>query len=194
MAQPVAAPPLPRAPARAVLGADAFSESVAVVLLTRTGEIALSIERRRGLAPAVTLPVLGGARAIDSTETLRRRLRDEAGLDAGEIHVMSRYGIPTGDRSNAAIFLAPAARRRRRRGLAYVRLDELAGWLAARGLEGWRIDLLVRVGLRLAERHFARWARVRLRRIAENLRGRGGSPRAEGRVLPLRPRRASRAR
>jgi hypothetical protein len=177
-----------------VFGAGAFSESVAVVLLTRTGEIALSVERRSGLAPAVSLPGLGSARAIDSAETLRRRLRDETGLDAGEIHVMSRYGIPTGDRSNASILLAPAGRRRRRRGLAYVRIDGLAEWLAARRREGWRVDLLVRVGLRLAERHFARWARVRLREIEENLRGRRGSPRARGRVVALRPRRAPRLR
>jgi hypothetical protein len=75
-----------------------------------------------------------------------------------------------------------------------VRIDGLADWLAARRLEGWRVDLLVRVGLRLAERHFARWARVRLRGIGENLRGRRGSPRAPGRVLALRPRRLSRVR
>ena len=193
MPQTLSASPLHRAAARPVFGAEAFSESVAVVLLTRTGEIALSIERRSGLAPAVHLPVLRGARAIDSADTLRRRLRDEAGLDPGEIHVMSRYGIPTGDRSNAAVVLAPFAGRRTRRGLAYVRLDRFPEWLAARRREGWRIDLLVRVGLRLAERHFARWARVRLRAIAENLRGRRGSPRAEGRVLALRPRRTKRA-
>jgi hypothetical protein len=193
MPQPVTVPPLHRAAEGSVFGAGAFSESVAVVLLTRTGEIALAIERCSGLAPRVCLPVLGPARAIDSSDTLRRRLRDETGLDPGEIHVMSRYGIPTGDRSSAAILLAPAAGRRKRRGVAYVRIDRLAEWLAARRLEGWRIDLLVRVGLRLAERHFARWARLRLREIVESFRARRGSPRTHARVLALRPRRVPRA-
>jgi hypothetical protein len=162
----------------------AFSESVAVVLLTRTGEIALAIERRAGLAPTVRLPILAAARAIDSADRLRRRLRLEAGLEPAELHMMSRYGIPTGDRSTAAIVLAPLAARRKGRGLAYVPIDRLSEWLAARRRDGWRVDLLVRVGLRLAERHFARWARMRLREIAEGLRGRRGSER----VVALRAR------
>jgi hypothetical protein len=179
------------APISAV-GAETFSESVAVVLLTSKGEIALSIERRRGLSPLVRLPGLAGARAMDSPDRLRRRLGHEAGLAPAELHVMSRYGIPTGDRSNAAILLAPGARRRRGRGLVYVRIEGLAAWLAARRREGWHVDLLVRVGVRLAERHFARWARVRLRRIAEALRAHRGTPRSGGRVVALRPRRSAR--
>jgi hypothetical protein len=181
-----------RGAALAAPGAGAFSESVAVVLLTPRGEIALSIERRPGLSPAVRLPALAAARAIDSPEMLRRRLRDEAGLEPAELHVMSRYGIPTGDRSSASILLAPAARRRTGRGLAYVRIGGLAAWLAARQREGWHVDLLVRVGVGLAERHFARWARVRLREIAAALRAHRGTPRSGGRVLLLRPRRAAR--
>src|ERR1700757_3122336 len=98
--------PHPPAPA-AVVAPGTFAESVAVVLLTSAGEIALAIERRGGLMPTVRLPALAGARAIAAPDTLRRRLRAEAGLDAAELHVMSRYGIPTGDRSSAAILLAP---------------------------------------------------------------------------------------
>ena len=184
MPQSTPAPRPHRAAARALFEPRAVSESVAVVLLTRTGEMALAIARGSGLAPTVRLPVLAAARAIDSPDTLRRRLRLEAGLEPEELHVMSRYGIPTGHRSNAAIVLAPLAGRGKRSGLTYVRIDCLSAWLAARRRDGWRVDLLVRVGLRLAERHFARWARMRLREIAESLRGRRGSPR----VVALRPR------
>lgn len=192
MSQAVRASRSNRGAPLAGFGAGAFAESVAVVLLTQKGEIALSIERRPGLSPAVRLPALAAARAIDSPDTLRRRLRDEAGLEPAELHVMSRYGIPTGDRSNAAILLAPAARRRAGRGLSYVPIEGLAAWLAGRRREGWRVDLLVRVGVRLAERHFARWARVRLREIGEALRAHRGTPRSGGRVLSLRPRRGAR--
>jgi len=183
----------PRASAAARPLPEPSAESVRVVFLTRSGEIALAVDRRAGLAPSVRLPGLAAARATDSEEILRRRLRDEAGLEAGELQVMSRYGIPTGDRGNAAILLAPAAARRPGRGLAYVPLERLSEFLAERRAQGWRVDLLVRVGLRLAERHFGRWARVRLRGIVEGLRARGGSPRGgTGRVLPLRRRPSSR--
>ena len=160
------------------------AESVRVVLLTRTGEIALALERIPGLAPVVRLPGLPGASALDSGEVLRRRLRDEADLDAGELVVMSRYGIPTGERGTAAILLAPGARRRRGRRLAYVPVSRLASWLKARRSEGWRVDLMVRVGLRLAERHFARWGRVRLREVVAHLRGRRGEPRVSAGASP----------
>lgn len=149
-----------------------YGESVRVVLITATGEVALSLERIPGLAPVVRLPGLGAARGLDSGEVLRRRLREEAGLDAGDLLVMSRWGIPTGERGNAAILLAPGARRCPGRGLAYVPVLGLAAWLDARRVQGWRVDLLVRVGLRLAERCFARWARVRLQAVAAHLRGR----------------------
>ncbi len=162
------------------------AEGVRVVLLTRTGEIALALERIPGLAPVVLLPGLSAASALDSGEILRRRLRDEAGLDAAELVVMSRCGIPTGERGSAAILLAPGARRHRGGNVAYVPVSGLAPWLATRRAEGWRVDLMVRVGLRLAERHFARWGRVRLREVVAHLRGRRGEPRVAPALVPVR--------
>ena len=173
-------PRLAAAPRATAPGESA--DSVCVVLLTRTGEIALALEGLPGLAPVVRLPGLRASRGLDSGEVLRRRLREEAGLEAGDLLVISRYGIPTGEQGSAAILLAPGARRRRARGVAYVPVRGLTRWLRDRRREGWRVDLMVRVGLRLAERHFARWGRVHLRDLLAQLRGRRGESPALVRV------------
>lgn len=154
------------------------SESLYVVGLTSEGEVPLRVERRAGEPPVVRLPGLDGSRPFDPLPTLHRRLREESGLDADELVVMSRYGIPTGERGRATLLLAPRLRTSAAasRGTRLVPLRDLMTWLAARKREGARIDPRVWVGLLLAERHYPRWAQGRLRAAIEALRRRGTSP------------------
>ena len=133
----------------------------------------------------VRLPGLIGSRPLDPLSTLHRRLQDETGLDAPELVVMSRYGIPTGARGRATILLAPHARvpapasrnaalrpAARNAALRVVPLPELSRWLSQCRAEGLRIDPRVWIGLLLAERHFPRWAEARLRAAVEVLQRR----------------------
>jgi hypothetical protein len=125
----------------------------------------------------VRLPSLHGSRPFDPLPSLHRRLREESGLDADELVVMSRYGIPTGERGRATILLAPRVRTRSLPpGTSLVPLAGLMSWLSARKAEGARIDPRVWVGLLLAERHYPRWAQARLRAAVERLHRRGAVP------------------
>ena len=146
------------------------SDSVFVVALTSEGQIPLRIESRAGEMPIVRLPGLDGSRPFDPMPSLNRRLRDECGLDTDELVVMSRYGIPTGERGRATILLAPRARLSPGDDTRLVPLSELMSWLSARKAEGARVDPRVWVGLLLAERHYPRWAQARLRAALEQLR------------------------
>ena len=167
-----AAPPLELAP-----DPVRETESLYVVALTPDGKVPLLVERRPGSEPSVRLPGLSGWRPFDPLPSLHRRLREEAGVDADELVVMSRYGIPTGERGRATIVLAPHVRfcastspgSTRR----LVALSDLTSWLEHCRSRGVRVDARVWVGLILAERHFARWAQTRLRAEAEELRRRG---------------------
>ena len=126
------------------------------------------------------LPGLDGWRPFDPLPVLHRRLRDESGLDADELVVMSRYGIPTGERGRATLLLAPRVRASgETEGTRLVPLAELMTWLADRRGEGARIDPRVWVGLLLAERHYPRWAHARLRAAVDALRRRGMPPTVE---------------
>ena len=159
------------------------SEALFVVGITPRAEFRCSWIRARkttptGLArgPVVRLPGLIGSRPLDPLSTLHRRLKDETGVDAPELVVMSRYGIPTGARGRATILLAPHARvpapGSRNAALQVVPLPELSRWLSHRRAEGLRIDPRVWIGLLLAERHFPRWAEARLRAAVEELQRR----------------------
>lgn len=150
------------------------SESLFVVGLTAEGHVPLLVDAAPGQPVTVRLPGLAGSRPLDPLPELHRRLRHEAGLDAEELVVMSRYGIPTGERGRATILLAPHARvfRFENPGLRVVPLSELERWLSRCRHEGIRIDPRVWVGLLLAERHFPRWAQSRLRASLEELRRR----------------------
>ena len=152
------------------------SESLFVVGLTPEGRVPLLVEALPGTAVAIRLPGLSGSRPLDPLPELHRRLRDEAGLDAEELVVMSRYGIPTGERGRATILLAPHARAfpAENPGLRIIPLSELGRWLSRCRHEGIRIDPRVWVGLLLAERHFPRWAQSRLAASLEELQRRSG--------------------
>ncbi len=150
------------------------SEAVFVVGLTAEGHVPLLVEAVPGSPVFVRLPGLAGSRPLDPLPTLHRRLRDEAGLDAEEFVVMSRYGIPTGERGRATILLAPHARVFPPQDVAMrlVPLSELERWLSRCKSQGIRVDPRVWVGLLLAERHFPRWAQARLSAAAEVLQRR----------------------
>src|SRR4029453_18203149 len=83
------------------------TEALYVVALTSEGRVPLLAARR---SSTVRLPGLPGWRPFDPLPALHVRLREEAGVDADELVVMSRYGIPTGERGRATIVLAPHAR------------------------------------------------------------------------------------
>jgi hypothetical protein len=147
------------------------TEALYVVALTSEGRVPLLVDRR---SATVRLPGLAGWRPFDPLPALHARLREEAGLDADELVVMSRYGIPTGERGRATILLAPHARVSESGSpfLATTRLvalGDLPSWLESRRDRGIRVDARVWVGLVLAERHFPRWAQARLRAEAERL-------------------------
>jgi hypothetical protein len=156
------------------------TESIYVVALTPNGRVPLVVERCPGDLETVRLPGLAGWRPFDPLPSLHQRLREEAGVDADELVVMSRYGIPTGERGRATIVLAPQARTfappSAASTLRLVALSELTGWLSNRRGKGVRVDARVWVGLLLAERHFARWAQTRLRAEAEQLHRRRPRP------------------
>jgi len=100
------------------------SDALFVVGITSEGGVPLLVDSRRDYDvdrfveghdgaeghEVVRLPGLIGSRPLDPLSTLHRRLQDETGLDAPELVVMSRYGIPTGARGRATILLAPHAR------------------------------------------------------------------------------------
>ena len=167
------------------------SESLFVVGITPDGEVPLLVESRAsaddsghfGDGQVVRLPGLIGSRPLDPLSTLHRRLQEETGLDAPELVVMSRYGIPTGARGRATILLAPHARvpapGSRNAALRVVPLPELSRWLSQCRAEGLRIDPRVWIGLLLAERHFPRWAEARLRTAVEELHRRRPVPAGE---------------
>ena len=165
------------------------SESLFVVGITPEGEVPLLVEssagdpERFGDGQVVRLPGLIGSRPLDPLSTLHRRLQEETGLDAPELVVMSRYGIPTGTRGRATILLAPHARvsasASRNPALRVVPLPELSRWLFRCRAEGLRIDPRVWIGLLLAERHFPRWAEARLRAAVEELHRRRPVPAGE---------------
>lgn len=156
------------------------SEALFVVGLTAEGHVPLLVEAVPGSPVVVRLPGLAGSRPLDPLPTLHRRLREEAGLDAEELVVMSRYGIPTGERGRATILLAPHARVFPPHDVAMrvVPLSELARWLSRCKSQGIRVDPRVWVGLLLAERHFPRWAQARLRSTLEVLQRRLPTPAA----------------
>jgi hypothetical protein len=91
---------------------------------------------------------------------------------------MSRYGMPTGIRGRAATLLAPrvcvpdAASAE----LVVLPLGDVAGFLEDGRRAGKSVDLVVRIGLRMAERHFPRWAQGRLKRAIEELHWRERVP------------------
>lgn len=161
---------------------DSFAvwEAVRIVGITPEGSIPFQLERLPGWRPTVRLPGLQGSHPLDALPLIRRRLREESGLDAGELVVMSRYGIPTGARGRATIVLAPRVRVLDANGpdFALVALPDVVSWLDARKDDGCQVDLMVRVGLLLAERHFPRWAQSRLRTALEELRRHGTKSRA----------------
>jgi hypothetical protein len=146
------------------------SEALYVVALTPDGRVPLLVDRF-GASRTVRLPGLAASRPLDPLPVMHRRLREEAGLDAEDLVVMSRYGIPTGERGRATILLAPHARlfSPPSHRLKLVPLSELMGWLSSCRDQGVRVDARVWVGLLLAERHFPRWAQARLRAALEEL-------------------------
>jgi len=159
------------------------SESLFVVGITPEGEVPLLVESsagdssRIGEVRLVRLPGIIGSRPLDPLSTLHRRLQKETGLDAPELVVMSRYGIPTGTRGRATILLAPhtlvSASASQNPALRVVPLPELSRWLSRCRADGIRVDPRVWIGLLLAERHFPRWAQARLRAAVEELHRRG---------------------
>ena len=173
------------------------SDALFVVGITSEGGVPLLVDSRRDHDvdrfvegdegaeghEVVRLPGLSGSRPLDPLSTLHRRLQDETGLDAPELVVMSRYGIPTGARGRATILLAPHARvtapAARNAALQVVPLPELSRWLSDCRAEGLRIDPRVWIGLLLAERHFPRWAEARLRAAVEELHRRRPVPAVE---------------
>ena len=166
------------------------SEALFVVGITSEGGVPLLVDSRPedaadrlGEGLVVRLPGLIGSRPLDPLSTLHRRLQDETGVDAPELVVMSRYGIPTGARGRATILLAPHARvpapAARNGALQVVPLPELSRWLSQCRAEGLRIDPRVWIGLLLAERHFPRWAEARLRAAVEELHRRRPVPALE---------------
>ncbi len=154
------------------------SESLFVVGLTREGQIPLVVDAYSGGPVIVRLPGLSGSKPLDPLSTLHRRMREEAGLDVEELVVMSRYGIPTGERGRATILLAPHAQVFPSENLAMrvVPLSELSRWLSRCRSQGIRVDPRVCIGVLLAERHFPRWAQTRLRAALDELQRRRPVP------------------
>jgi hypothetical protein len=171
-----AAPELAPDPVRA-------SDSLFVVGLTAEGGVPLVLESLPGGHAVVKLPGLSSSRPFDPLTALHRRLRDQSGLDAEELVVMSRYGIPTGERGRATLLLAPNARvfPAENPGMRVVPAGELTRWLSRCRGEGIRVDPRVWVGLLLAERHFARWAKSRLSFALEEIQRRRFRPGDPGR-------------
>src|SRR4029453_13250307 len=116
----------------------AIREAVRGVGVTPEGSIPLELEPVPGWPPTVRLPGLTRSHPLDPIGLVQGRLRQEAGLDADELIVMSRYGIPTGQRGRATILLAPRVRIEPARPdfLPVVPLPEVMAWLAARRSEG----------------------------------------------------------
>ena len=159
----------------------AVGETVHVVGVTSDGCVPLRLETVPGWRARVRLPGCSGAPCpLESLDEVHERLRRESGLVAEELVVMSRYGIPTGQRGRAAILLAPRVRvpNAASAGLVVLPLDDVAGFLADCRREGGSVDLMVRVGLRMAEKHYPRWAQGRLKRAIEELHWRERVPEA----------------
>jgi hypothetical protein len=162
-----------------------IGETVHVVGVTADGCVPLRVEAVPGWRDRIRLPSCAGSPRChastphpDEHADLHDRLRREAGLNAEELLVMSRYGIPTGNRGRAAILLAPRVRvpDADRMGLVVLPLGDVPGFLAERRREGLAVDLLVRVGLRMAARHYPRWAQGRLKRALQELHWRRRVP------------------
>ena len=157
----------------------AVGETVHVVGVTPEGSVPLRIESVPGWRERIRLPACSGAPCPTGTlDEVHDRLRRETGLVADELVVMSRYGIPTGHRGRAAILLAPRVRilNADSAGLVVVPLGDVTGFLEDCQGAGRTVDLMVRVGLRMAERHYPRWAQGRLKRAIEQLHWRERIP------------------
>ena len=150
----------------------AMGETVHVVGVTSDGSVPLRIETVPGWRERIRLPSCSGStRPLESPDVLHDRVRRETGLVTEELVVMSRYGIPTGHRGRAAILLAPRVRvsDAASADLVVLPLEDVAGFLEDGRRAGKSVDLVVRIGLRMAERHFPRWAQGRLKRAIEEL-------------------------
>ena len=148
---------------------------IGIVGITSDGAVPLVLEKAVGRPATIRLPEISHPDPFDPLAGVHDRLRLEAGLGVDEVFVMSRYGIPTGDRGHATLVLAPRVRVVERPGavpFSVVPLPEVLGWLERRKREGAHIDATVRVGLMLAERRFPGWARARLCGALEALRRR----------------------
>jgi hypothetical protein len=148
-----------------------------IVGLTCEGKIALL--RTVGGSETIVLPgvTVGGGEGDDLLAV--GRLLGTLGYDARELVTLSRYGIPDGNGGQSSILMAPflSGRGASRPSLSGLVLHEIpiagaAGWLRERKALGVRVDPKVWVGLLLAERQFAAWARERLRASLMNLRRR----------------------
>ncbi|HKD19469.1 MAG TPA: hypothetical protein VKG23_16570 [Thermoanaerobaculia bacterium] len=157
----------------------AAAETLHVFGVTPEGSVPLRLETVPGWRERVRLPACACAPCPpESLEDVHERLRRETGLIAEELVVMSRYGIPTGHRGRAAILLAPRVRvpHACAAGLVVLPLGDVAGFLEDRRRAGGSVDLIVRVGLRMAEKHYPRWAQGRLKRAIEELHWRQRVP------------------
>jgi hypothetical protein len=157
----------------------ATGETVHVVGVTSDGCVPLRLEAVPGWRERVRLPACSGAPCpLGSLDEVHDRLRRETGLIAEELVVMSRYGIPTGKHGRAAILLAPRVRvpNPDAAGLVILPLGDVSRFLDARRREGGSVDLMVRVGLLMAEKQYPRWAQGRLKRAIEELHWRQRVP------------------
>jgi hypothetical protein len=160
-------------------GFFAVGETVHVVGVTSEGSVPLRIENVPGWRERIRLPACSGAPCpLGTLDEVHDRLRRETGLVAEELVAMSRYGIPTRHRGRAAILLAPRVRipNADSAGLIVVPLGDITGFLEDRHRAGGTVDLMVRVGLRMADRHYPRWAQGRLKRAIEELHWRRRVP------------------
>jgi hypothetical protein len=167
----------------------AAGETVHVVGVTPEGSVPLRIENVPGWRERIRLPACSGAPSPSGAlDEVHDRLRRETGLVAEELLVMSRYGIPTRNRGRAAILLAPRVRVTNgdSAGLVVVPLGDVTGFLEDCHRAGGTVDLMVRVGLRMADRDYPRWAQERLKRAIEELhwRERVPEPSAFGAMRP----------
>lgn len=159
----------------------ATGETVHVVGVTADGSVPLRLETVPGWRERVRLPACSGAPCpFESLDEVHARLRNETGLVAEELVVMSRYGIPTGNRGRAAILLAPRVRvpNPDASGLVVLPLGDVAGFLEDCRRAGGSVDIMVRVGLRMAEKQYPRWAQGRLKRAIEEMHWRQRIPEA----------------
>ena len=156
-----------------------MDDVVHVVGVTSDGSVPLRLESVPGRRERIRLPACPGASSpLASLDEIHGRLRRETGLIADELVVMSRYGIPTGSRGRSAILLAPRVRvpDAGAAGLVLLPLGGVADLLEERRRAGASVDLAVRVGLRMAEKHYPRWAQGRLKRAIEELQWRRRVP------------------